>query len=72
MLLPRASHRFSQLGELEELLIELGPEAVSTLYLVCHKRQRHLQKVEIVIRAIKQEFSRMALAAKAIPASGPA
>lgn len=56
MLLPKACHRFSQLGELEELAIDLGPEAVSTLYLVCHKRQRHLQKVQIVMQAIEQEF----------------
>lgn len=27
--------------------------------LVCHKRQRHLQKVQIVIRAVEQEFARM-------------
>lgn len=59
MLLPKASHRFSQLGELEELPIELGSEAVSTLYLVCHKRQFQLQKVQVVIRAIGQEFSEM-------------
>lgn len=31
--------------------------------LVCHKRQRHLQNVQIVIRAVEQELARLRLEA---------
>lgn len=61
MLLPKAGHRFSQLDQLVELDIDLGPEAIGTLYLVCHKRQRYLPKVQLVIDAIAREFSQMRL-----------
>lgn len=59
MLLPKAPHRFSQLDQLVELDIELGPQALGTLHLVCHKRQRYLPKVEVVIDAIVAEFERL-------------
>lgn len=61
MLLPKAGHRFSQLDRLEELDIDLGPDAIGTLYLVCHKRQRYLPKAQLVIDAISREFEQMRL-----------
>lgn len=59
MVLPRAPHRFSQLHELHELDLDLGPAAIGSLYLVCHKRHRHLTKVQVVIDAISAEFEFM-------------
>lgn len=59
MILPRMLHRFSGLREiqkLQELDIELGPDAVSSLYLVCHKRHRTLRKVQLVMDFISKEF----------------
>lgn len=60
--LPRAAHRrlrtgYSHLNELQELDIDLGPDAVGTLNLVCHKRYRFLPRVQLVIDAICEEFS---------------
>jgi len=59
MILPQAMHRYAGLGELnalQELDIDLGPSAVGTLYLVCHKRHRHLPKVQLVMDFISKEF----------------
>jgi molybdate transport repressor ModE-like protein len=60
MILPQAMHRYAGLGELnalQELDIDLGPSAVGTLYLVCHKRHRHLPKVQLVMDFIFGEFA---------------
>ncbi|MBI3478965.1 MAG: LysR family transcriptional regulator [Nitrosomonadales bacterium] len=59
MILPQATHRYDGLGELkvlQELDIDLGSGAVGTLYLVCHKRHRHLPKVQLVMDFISKEF----------------
>lgn len=59
MMLPQALHHNDGLREmqaLQELDIDLGPDAVGTLYLVCHKRRRHLPKVRLVMDFISREF----------------
>ena len=57
MILPQALHHYPSLNELQELDIDLGPTAVGYLYLVCHKRHRHLPKVRLVIDYICREFA---------------
>lgn len=60
MILPQVLHRYAGLrewGKLQELDIDLGPTAVGSLYLVCHKRHRHLPKVQLVIDFISREFA---------------
>lgn len=57
MVLAKAQHRYSHLHELQELDIDLGPEAVGSLHLVCHKRYRYLPRVQLVIDAICEEFN---------------
>lgn len=60
MVLPQVLHRYAglhELQQLQELDIELGPTAVGSLFLVCHKRHRHLPKVQLVIDFIAQEFA---------------
>lgn len=62
LVLPQILHRYSGLGELQglrELDIDLGPEAIGTLYLVCHKRHRHLPKLQPVLELICAEFERL-------------
>jgi len=59
MILPQVLHHYAglrELGKLQELDIDLGPTAVGSLYLVCHKRHRHLPKVQLVIDFIGREF----------------
>lgn len=56
MLQPKVPHRYSRYSKLAELNIDLGPDAVASLFLVCHKRQRHLPKVQAVVDAIMKEF----------------
>lgn len=56
LVLPQGMHAHTSLNQLQELDIDLGPDAVGHLYLVCHKRHRHLPRVERVIEAIMQEF----------------
>lgn len=59
MILPQATHRYAGLGELnalQELDIDLGTGAIGTLYMVCHKRHRHLPKVQLVMDFISREF----------------
>ena len=59
MMLPQAMHRHDGLHEmqaLQELDIDLGPDAIGTLYLVCHKRRHHLPKVKLVMEFISREF----------------
>lgn len=60
MILPQVLHHYAGLREwekLQELDIDLGPAAVGSLYLVCHKRHRHLPKVQLVIDFISKEFA---------------
>jgi DNA-binding transcriptional LysR family regulator len=56
MILPQILRRHTGPDELQELDIELGPDAVGYLYVVCHKRHRHLPKVQLVIDFITREF----------------
>lgn len=56
MILPQVLHHHAGLNELHELDIELGPDAVGYLYVVCHKRHRHLPKVQLVMDYISREF----------------
>lgn len=60
MILPRALCQHAGAGELQslqELDIDLGPDAIGSLYLVCHKRRRHLPKVQVVMDFISKEFA---------------
>lgn len=56
MILPQILHRHAGLHELHELDIELGPDAVGYLYVVCHKRHHRLPKVQLVMDLISREF----------------
>lgn len=56
MILPHGLHRHTSLRELHELEIDTWPEMTGTLYLVCHKRHRHLPKVQLVIDFITRKF----------------
>ena len=59
MILPRVLHHYAGLGELQDLVeldIDLGPDAVGRLYLVCHKRHHRLPKVQLVMDYISKEF----------------
>jgi DNA-binding transcriptional LysR family regulator len=56
MILPQGLHRHTSLRELQELDIDLGSQAQGCLYLVCHKRHRHLPKVQRVIDFILEAF----------------
>ena len=59
IILPQVLHHYAglhELQELQELDIDLGPDAVGSLYLVCHKRHRHLPKVQLVMDFISREF----------------
>lgn len=60
MILPNAfNHYIAKEGSntLLDLDIDLGADAVGTLYLVCHKRHRHLPKVRLMIEFISREFN---------------
>jgi len=56
MVLPQGLHRHTSLRELQELDVDFGPDAIGNLYLVCHKRHRHLPKVQLVVDFIRKEF----------------
>lgn len=59
MILPKGFQYYAGLGgmkALQELDIDLGPDAIGTLYLVCHKRHRYLPKVKLVIDYVSREF----------------
>lgn len=61
MLLPQILQRHSRLPHLRQLVqldVELGAEP-SEMFLVCHKRQRELPKMQKVIEALQAEFARM-------------
>ncbi len=60
MVLPQVLHHYTgldELQELQELNIDLGPDAVGSLYLVCHKRHHRLPKVQLVMDFISREFA---------------
>lgn len=62
MILPQVLHRHAGLGmtdDLQEIDLDLGPSAVGSLYMVCHKRHRHLPKVQRVIDSIAAEFAKV-------------
>jgi DNA-binding transcriptional LysR family regulator len=56
MLEARIAHRYARIRELVELDIDLGADAMGTIYLVCHRRQRQLPRVQAVIAALRGEF----------------
>lgn len=56
MILPQILHRHAGLHELQELDIQLGPDAIGYLYVVCHKRHHRLPKVQLVMDFISREF----------------
>lgn len=59
MVLPQALYRYACLHrhvELCELDIDLGPNAIGELYLVCHKRHQHLPKVQLIINELSELF----------------
>jgi DNA-binding transcriptional LysR family regulator len=56
MVLPQVLHHYAGMRELQELDIELGPDAVGSIYMVCHKRHRYLPKVQLVMDFISMEF----------------
>ncbi|MFA6901468.1 MAG: LysR family transcriptional regulator [Gallionellaceae bacterium] len=56
MILPQALRHYADLRELQELKIDLGPKAIGSLFMVCHKRHRHLPKVQLVMDFIAREF----------------
>ena len=59
MILPQAFKNIGlgELNQLQELNIDLGADAIGYLYLVCHKRHRHLPKIRLVIDFISREFN---------------
>ncbi|MFA5825342.1 MAG: LysR family transcriptional regulator [Gallionellaceae bacterium] len=68
MILPQVLHDYAGLHEwdaLQELDIDLGANAVGSLFLVCHKRHRHLPKVQLVIDFISREFASLRQASSA-------
>lgn len=59
MVLPQALYRHACLHrrvELCELDIDLGPNAIGDLYLVCHKRHQYLPKVQLIINDLSEMF----------------
>lgn len=61
MLLPQVLQRHSRLPHLRQLVkldVELGA-APGEMFLVCHKRQRELPKMQKVIELLQAEFTRM-------------
>lgn len=59
MILPQILNGYAGQQALQELDIDLGPEAIGHLYVVCHKRHRHLPKVRLVAEFISKEFERL-------------
>lgn len=59
MVLPKALVNYARLHRqlaLQELDIDLGPDAVGALFVVCHKRHLHLPKVQLVIDYLGDTF----------------
>lgn len=62
MLLPQILQQHSRLPHLRQLVkldIDLGPLPPGEMFLVCHKRQRDLPKMQTVIELLQAEFARM-------------
>lgn len=62
MLLPQVLQQHSRLPHLRQLValdVDLGPAQAGEMFLVCHKRQRELPKMQKVIEALQAEFARM-------------
>jgi DNA-binding transcriptional LysR family regulator len=62
MLLPQVLQQHSRLPHLRQLLqldVDLGPAQAGEMFLVCHKRQRDLPKMQKVIELLQAEFARM-------------
>ena len=59
MHLAKAPHPYAVINELVELGLDLGPEAVGSLYLVVHKRHRYLPKVQCVTKMISSAFAQL-------------
>ena len=62
MLLAKAPHRYSSLGDLHELDIAFSPGLMVHLFMVCHKRSQQLAKVQLVMDYICQELDYLCLA----------
>ena len=61
MPLAKAPHPYALINELSEVDLDLGPEAVGSLYLVVHKRHRYLPKVQCVTELISATFAQLRL-----------
>jgi DNA-binding transcriptional LysR family regulator len=59
MILAQILHGHAGQESLQELDIDLGPQVIGHLYVVCHKRHRHLPKVRLVTEFISMEFERL-------------
>jgi len=67
MILAQALSHYVGLSKLQELDIDLGPDAIGRLYLVCHKRHHHLPKVRLVMDFISREFDLLRQVSSALP-----
>lgn len=56
MILPVIRHRYARTSRLVQLDIDLGADALGTIFLVCHKRLQNLPKVQAVADRIKNVF----------------
>lgn len=61
IMIPRYPAKWGYSHKWAELNIDLGEDAVSTVYLVCHKRHRYLPRVKVVLDSICEEFEGMRL-----------
>lgn len=59
MMMAQALQRQVPSPELVSLPCDLGPDAWTHLYLVCHKRHRHLPRVQRVVDFMAQEFKHL-------------
>ena len=62
MLLPQVLQQYSRLPHMRQLVpldVGLGPAPAGEMFLVCHKRQRDLPKIQTVIELLRDEFARM-------------
>ena len=62
MLLPQVLQQHSRLPhlrQLQQLDVDLGPAQPGEMFLVCHKRQPELPKMQKVIELLQAEFARM-------------
>lgn len=62
MLLPELLQRRARAPHLRQLVkldVDLGPDEPAEMFLVCHRRQRELPKMQKVIAALQDEFARM-------------